>query len=263
MIPDKYNPEKLTQAIQRGGINDLRFACDLADRVVNAAMRVKDEEILSKGFVAFRARLDYEVDEENNQIQPLAKQDLCAPPQKKTPLGRFNAIREPALYLSATREVALAEVRAVSTDICTVATFQTVSPLKIAKLLRHNKEPLGLFLGEPHNNDDLEMWLLARTAAFVSRRVNERESELHYRACNLIGSAFKSHGYDGLAYRTSFWSDGWRDTERASEVDNIFAANIVFFDPKAATPRQSNLFKIDWKRPVAEIAGNSQWNADS
>lgn len=62
MIPDEYNLSNFRDALGRGGVGDLRFACDFADRIVTAVGAADDEETLKKGFKAFRARADYEED---------------------------------------------------------------------------------------------------------------------------------------------------------------------------------------------------------
>ncbi len=251
--------------MRRGGQSDLRFACDFADRIANTVEKLGHEETLRDGFRIFRARNDYDDREypERGQVnpRPLSEQDVCAPPKEKVGLGRFNAPGSPVLYVSTTPEVALAEIRALPKDPCTLADFLTMRPLRVAKLLEHGREPLGVLTDENPTDEMHEKWLLARTADFVSQRVAGHDRELHYRTCNLIGSAFKEHGFDGLVYRTSFWSPGWRDKSNAAAKDNALAANIVFFDPEAAKPKSSALYSIDWKRPSVEVAGNSSWTA--
>lgn len=213
----------------------------------------------------FRARNDYVEDEKSDpgriHFYPLEGDEVCAPPAEKTQLGRFNAPRAPVLYLSTTPEVALAEVRALPSDTCTVAHFKTMKPSKIGKLLLHGTEPFSVLLEDEPPEEGLEQWLLARTAEFVSRSVGVDDRDLHYRACALIASAFKEAGFDGVAYRTSFWSSGWSDQEKSKNENHVRAANIVFFDPNAAKPQSSFLRSINWRRPIAEQAGNSVWRA--
>lgn len=265
MIPDEYDINKLKLALGRGGRSDLKLACDLVDRIVSAVKHFEDEEQLAEGFPAYRARNDYveDRDPENGQVYfyPLTELKLGAPPPAKTPLGRFNAPNHPVLYLATTREVALAETRALASDTYTIAQFRTVRPTKIAKLLRHQEEPLAAFLEDNPGEEVFQRWLLARTAAFVSRRVPDHDRDLHYRTCNLIASAFSDSGYDGLAYRTSYWSPGWRDEKGTPEEDLARAANIVLFDPDTAIPKWSALYRINWKRPIAEQDGNSVWSS--
>jgi hypothetical protein len=252
----KHDPKVILDALLVGGVGDLRRACDFADRIVNIVERVGDEEELKQGFIAFRARKDYVEDEDTQKGRtyhfPLSGDDVCAPPENKTQLGRFNAPRHPVLYLSTSIEVAIAETRALSTDTCTVAKFKTLRPLRLAKLLKKGAVPIGFILKDTQTDEDWDKWLLYQTADFVSRRVSDTDRELHYRTCNLIGSAFKERGFDGVAYRTSFWSDGWREQGRSEEEESIFASNIALFDPPSAQPVQTGLYRINWKRPLAE-----------
>lgn len=264
---NEHSLRTMLNALKRGSQGDLRAACDIADRIVEAVDRAGDVEELKQGFHAFRARKDYEEDDTSQpgriRFYPLSGEDVCAPPKEITQLGRFNAPFHPVLYLSTSREVAIAETRALSTDTCTVAEFKTERPVRIAKLLKKSGFPLGALLSEDRNEEDLDELLLHQTAEFVSRRVSDDEREAHYRTCNLIASAFVDRGFDGLAYRTSFWSEGWREEKRSEEEDSIFASNIVLFDPKHAKPVRSALFRIDWRRPTAQEDGNGYWEAKS
>jgi len=256
---------EMLNALARGGLSDMRLACDLADKIVDAVERVKDFETLKKGFVAFRARNDYVEDDTSRhgciEHYPLSGEDICAPPKGKTQLGRFNAARHPVLYLSTSREVAIAESRALSSDICTVAVFKTKRSIRLAKLLKKSGTSLGLLFVKKPNEEDIDKDLLHKTAEFISRRVPDIDREMHYRTCNLIASALKERGFDALAYRTSFWSDGWRIDGRSEEEESIFSANLAMFNPEDATPVNSALYHIDWKRPTASKVGNAYWQA--
>lgn len=255
----KYNPTELIAALQRGGVGDLRTACDFADRIVAAVKKANDIEMLSEGTLTYRARIGYVSDEILDDsggckvnFYPRAKENMGAPPEsKKISLGRFNPPNAPVLYLSTAREVALAEIRALPSDICTVATFQTVKPIKFAKLLQHDKTSIIDIIEHKQSDEILEKWMLSETANFVSRRMPDHERDVHYRACNLIASAFRESGIEGLAYRTSFWSPGWHNTEQSVDENHVLASNIVLFDPDAAAPGLTAMFKINWKRPFA------------
>lgn len=117
MIPSDFDLYKMQDAVRCGGIGDLRFACDFADCIVQAALKAGDQETLRSGFAAYRARNDYIEDPEsepgNIHIHPHIGEEISAPPKDKTRLGRFNAPLRPVLYLSAAPEIALAETRAL------------------------------------------------------------------------------------------------------------------------------------------------------
>lgn len=265
MIPSDFDLYKMQDAVRCGGIGDLRFACDFADCIVQAALKAGDQETLRSGFAAYRARNDYIEDHEsepgNIHIHPHIGEEISAPPKDKTRLGRFNAPLSPVLYLSAAPEIALAETRALPSDTCTVAVFKMTREVRIAKLLRVDSIPIDVFFEDEPGEEMLERWLLAQAARFVSRRVSDANRDLHYRVCNLIGSAFKERDFDGLAYRTSFWSKGWRQEGVSPDEDNIKSSNIVLFYPKLAEVVQSSLWEIDWLRPTAERAHGSIWTA--
>jgi len=255
------SPLQLLRALELGTPSDLRFALKFAETIVSATEALGDVETLNEGFRSFRARNDYVEDESDDgqiDVWPYADEDIAAPPADLTSLGRFNLEKRPALYLATAPEVALAECKALPSDTCTVGQFELSKPCKVAQFLRHGKLPINVFLGEG-KEEDFERWLLADTADFLSRRVSAKNRETHYRACNFIASAFKEHGYDGLVYRTSFWSSAWRTGKNAQEQDQVRSANIVLFDVEAATPTKSWLAEINWKRPIAEQAGKAVW----
>lgn len=264
MDPRQHDPRVMLEALERGGQNDLRAACDFADRIANAVDRAGDVEDLEPGFRAFRARNDYKEDDTSDPgkvyFYPLSGDDVCAPPKEKTRLGRFNAPLHPVLYLSTTREVALAESRALSTDTCTVAVFEIQHPIRLAKLLKKGGFPIDAMISENPSEESIDEVLLYQTAEFVSRRVQDHHRDLHYRTCCLIASAFKERDFDGLAYRTSFWSSGWREEERTEAEESVFASNIALFDPQQAKPIGASLFRLNWKRPIAEEDGGGVWS---
>lgn len=253
-----YDPEALKKAVSRGGLSDLKFACSFVERLCGTVERRGNEEVLPEGFTAYRARNDYveEIDEEAGQYFtfPLAEDEMGAPPANKTGLGRFNTPNTPVLYLSTTREVALAECRALPSDTCSVGVFKCLRDVRIAKFLPEKGVPIG-WLNEEAGIREMEDWLLFQMAQFLARRVQGVERETHYRTCNLVASALKERGFDGLAYRTSFWSSMWQGDEDDHDVEQIRSANIVLFDPKIAVFETSHLFQINWKRPIAERAG--------
>lgn len=118
---NEHSPRTMLNALIRGSQSDLRDACGFADRIVEAVERAGDVEELKEEFHAFRARNDYEEDDTSQPghiyFYPLSGEDVCAPPKEITQLGRFNAPFHPVLYLSTSREVAIAETRTLSTDL--------------------------------------------------------------------------------------------------------------------------------------------------
>jgi hypothetical protein len=84
MDPFERNPRNILNALKTGGVPELRDACDLADEIVDAVLRAGDEETLSKGFQAFRARKDY-IEDSTSQpgsihFHPLSDENMTAPP---------------------------------------------------------------------------------------------------------------------------------------------------------------------------------------
>lgn len=259
-----YDPRSIRAALERGGIADLRRACQISERIADAAILLRDCKKLIKGTKLFRARADYsETTGENGNItghSPLSGDDMGAPPASKVSLGRFNAPQHPVLYLATTPEVALTESRALSDDECSVAEFQLKKDIHVGLLLRHKKWHLSALLDEKPSDEDLQKWLLARTADFVSRRVSDRDRDLHYRACNLISAAFRDKGLHGLIYRTSFWSPGWEEPGQSDLSNGVLSANVVLFSPDDAECIKSVLCRIDWRRPIAQLVGGPVWH---
>ena len=254
MIPKEFDSYALRSAVERGGLSDLRFACEFVERVVSIVEMYGDTFIMDAGQDAFRARNGYtEVDDDvlGTKFVPLEGDAISAPPAETTSLGRFNQSGRPVLYMSTTPEVALAECRTLPSETCTVANFKTKRKCRIAQFLRHEQFSKGTLAVEKTKRGH-ELWLLYEMSKFLSRRVEGGERELHYKTCNLVASAFSERNYDGLLYRTSFWSSLWKEENEKELNSNIRSSNIVLFDPLAAYPESSKLYSLNWNRPRAE-----------
>ena len=256
-MPHTYQDvSKLKDLVRSGGPSELKIAISIAEKIASLVQSYEHFETVSEGRTFFRARNSYDQSESlfgGELNRPLNGDNMGPPPKEKSGLGRFNSKGTSALYLSSLPEVALAEVRAIQGQKCTVAQFQTLRETRIAKLLAFPDRNLNSEQGFEESEEER---LLIDASVFVSRRILHEDRNDHYRCCNLIGSAIREHGFDGIAYRTSFWSPSWGD----ESAENFQFANIVLFDPKVAQAVKSSIMELEWPRPISKYSNGIDWN---
>lgn len=251
----KNNPYKVRNSLSNGSIADLRLACKYVEDVADAIERTVSFQTIEAGFMFYRSRNEYLEDiAENSQMRlyPLKKENMGAPPACKTELGRFNRKGNPVLYLSTTREVALAECKARPIDTSTVGEFSLLKPAKIAIFLKTDGFPIGWLMNDEPSQNDYDQYLLHQITNFLCQPVSDSERYAHYRLTSLLASVFEEREFNGIAYRTSFWSPAWREEDDDPIRETLRSSNVVLFDPKIAEVKHVDLYSIDWKRPVSK-----------
>lgn len=251
---ENKHPDQLSELLGRGTLSNLRAACEFADAIADLVEKRSEHALLFKTFVLFRARnksIQLLDNQSRLRIDPVPFKEIGPPPAECTQLGRFNLKGDPVLYLATSPEIALAECKALRTDVCTVGRFSVTKDCKLAKFWRQNDVPVGAStVGATEK--DYEDWFLTELSNFLSRQFQSNERKQHYTSCNLIASALKQRGFDGITYRTPFWSPNWDDTDD-DEINALNNANVVLFDTRSAEVENVYTGTIDWSRPSADI----------
>lgn len=267
MVKVIKHPDELKSSLKSSTRYELHRAINYVDGVVNLVESMGDIKSINQDYKTYRSRIGSKTiktyTEQNHvdySVLPLPIEEISSPPKDKVLQGRFNSTNKPALYLSTSPEVALAECRAIYNEYCTVGEFKLKSELSVATFLRDTVE-FSIFDDDPKNDESgrkigkenvFNQHRLVDLTEFLSRRVKGVERDLHYRACNLIASAFADKGFDGIVYKTSFWSPKWNDS-RISNINNqIKNSNIVLFNTESVRAVSTTLYNINWNRPVAE-----------
>ncbi|MCP4824897.1 MAG: RES family NAD+ phosphorylase [Shimia sp.] len=164
-------------------------------------------------------------------LGPYKDSEISAPPANKASSGRFNAEGDPFLYLSMSKEVALAETRPLRNEKCSVASFAVSQGLKVVNLIPEQPLP-GVDFSVMER-----FWIdLCRDTAqqFSSNDVVQR-----YRSLQYVASIFQEEGLEGIVYRSAFFEDHWTKPMEPWGGDTFY--NYVLFDPSKASFLNSEL----------------------
>ena len=203
--------------------------------LTTAAARKKS---LKKHSIWWRAQLGHEWREEGQDHETF-EVECALPPERMKPRpdraseGRANPKGVPCLYLATTKETAMSEVRPWIGSLISVGQFETIRTLEIIDCSHNHGDPLfHFFLGreEPLAPGDIEKTVWSHIdRAFAAPRSRD-DDVAAYAGTQIIAELFKSKGYDGVAYRSSFGEDGY---------------NIALFDIGAAHLINCQLHKVD------------------
>ena len=153
------------------------------------------------------------------------KADRMKPDRDKASEGRANPIGLPVLYLARTKETAMAEVRPGRDAFISVGEFKTVKKLRLVNcsgLPSHGDK----FFQMPRDKQQKEEKVWGDIDEAFSRPVTISDKSPDYVPTQIIAGLFKSHGYNGLYYRSSLSGD----------------LNLALFDIDAATMVDSFLY---------------------
>jgi len=174
--------------------------------------------MLKKGYKLFRAQIGCDVEAEFNDDVEVGERTVPYSSERMYPLkhsaneGRVNPKGIPYLYLSTKWETAMSECRPwVGTEL-SVGQFETTKELSVIDCSKnHSLNPFyydidkGLY--EPDAKErEKSVW--AHIDRAFSTPVSSNESQAHYAPTQVLAEAFKSHGYDGIIYK-SMLGDGY------------------------------------------------------
>jgi len=174
-------------------------------------------------------------DDEGNEI---ADEACPHTPERMHPLkyaaseGRANPKGIPYLYLAASKETAMSEVRPWIGSEISVAQFKVKKELTVVDCsINHSLSPLyfdaerGFY--EP-SEEERERAVWAHIDKAFSAPVTQNDIQAHYTATQIIAELFKTNGFDGVVYK-SMLADGY---------------NIALFDPSCAVMLNCSLYEV-------------------
>ena len=207
------------------------------------------EEITERDYFLFRARINNRPIKESDYdyyCMPLADAEISAPPPDKTTDGRANPHGISVLYLANKPETAIAEVRPWLGQIVTVGQFKLNQGLKIINMAKDKKGLLGCidFYGNypklKQNKEKADcVWSAINTS--FSEPVKRGDEKEQYIPTQYLSEFFKTHGYDGILYKSSLYKGGY---------------NLVLFDPKNANLTNKRLYEIKSINYESELVTN-------
>lgn len=171
------------------------------------------------------------VEYDDPEIGPLPRP---APPKRMVPLpyaasdGRANPRGIPCLYMADDRHTAIAEVRPWIGSLVSVAIMRTLRDQRLVDV-RDDSGRTPIYLeGEPSAAErEASVW--CHVARAFREPVLREDNRAAYAPTQVIAEAFRNHGYDGIAYGSTFDESG---------------TNIVLFDIAAAELEACELHEI-------------------
>ena len=183
----------------------------------------------------WRAQLGYTSEPLYEQGQYIDDVPAPYPPERMKPLknsareGRANPKGIPYLYLSNRKETAMAEVRPWFGSLISVGQFKTLRKLNVISCLSDQPKKRTFFFREPSVRERRNAVWADIDEAF-SRPTTLADDVADYVPTQILAELFKSKGYDGLVYRSTFGG----------------GHNVVLFDLEAA--ELINCFLYELKR---------------
>lgn len=232
-------------------ISENRYFRNMSDAAMFEVIRKSCGERrvhIPRGTLYWRARLGYEVEDvivnidEQSSVsygdeRPYSQVAMKPVPTWETE-GRANPRGIPYLYISTTRETALAEVRPWIGSKISVAQFQTTRDMNLIDCSKyHSKVDIGKLLDNSSTHED-GVWLAIDQA--FARPVSRGDESSQYIPTQIIAEMFKHDGYDGIAYKSLLTNDGF---------------NVALFNISDAEPINCTLYKTESIRHEFEPAG--------
>lgn len=177
----------------------------------------------------FRAQRGFATDQFGRKV-PYTGKRIGAPPPEKAKPGRANKQCEVVFYAAEQRETAVAEVRPARGLLVSVGEFEINRPTNILDLL-HKPARVDPFVDEGFEYW-IDFWSLMQEFAQSLSKPLERDDrpEIDYRPTQRLTKWFRNRGFDGIRYPSALHENG---------------VNIVLFDPRQVTFRESSLVKVD------------------
>ena len=209
---------------------------------VLATVQERDRTI-SKGSVLYRAQHGISYREDEKGVEVLAYgSDRMKPLVDRAKEGRANPAGIPMLYLSASEQTAISEVRPWIGSELSLAQFKILRDLTVIDLsLGHDKTPIqyltvSQLLGEKQPSKQIKeeaVWTDIDNA--FSRPVTRSDEMTDYVPTQILSELFCQNGYDGLVYRSQFGESGYNIAlfeVRDADVINAAPYQVTAIDVK-------------------------------
>lgn len=203
-------------------------------KVVITTAKEREKNIRS-GSVLWRAQL-------GNSLRPLRNEEgkyiidiptsfgpkRMIPQQGKASEGRSNPKGIPYLYLSTSKETAMAEVRPWIGSLISLSQIKILNDLTLIDCSKNHREKFifSKVVIDPKDTNDV-VWSHIDTA--FSKPVERNDFSADYAPTQILSELFKNKGYNGIIYN-SYLGNG---------------LNIALFDIESAKVLNSRLYKTE------------------
>jgi hypothetical protein len=238
-------------------MRDARYVFkDHVDRFLQAVLATSEgrKRSLSSGGFLWRAQQgdewgSYEFNGEDGVEYEY--EHLPLPSERMKPLshsareGQVNPKGIPCLYLANDKDTAMAETRPWFGSYLSIAVFKILQDLVLVDCsVEHETNIISHWYSHEPSPAEREKAVWAHIDHAFSEPVDPNESSAHYVPTQILAEAFRSHGYDGVVYK-SLLGKGF---------------NIALFDINVADLVSCGLYAVKSITFCFEQAGNSYSN---
>ena len=172
---------------------------------------------LPKDGILFRAQMGYtlrpekfEGIEEEIELPRVHPESRMIPTPKHLSDGRVNPAGIPVLYLANSETAAMAEVRPWVGRYVSLAQFKVMRDCALVDCSLDKERGFDMAFEIPPRRDSAsyEAGVWGDIAHAFSEPVAIDEPHLDYLPTQILAEAFRSHGYDGIAYRSMLHENG-------------------------------------------------------
>ena len=184
---------------------------------------------LPKGQLLFRAQRGFSwrpqsfEDHEDIEVQGAHPRSRMIPTAEHARDGRVSPSGIPVLYLASSSKAAMAEVRPWVGSYVSLAQFKLMRGCTVVDCSSDKQRDLLTIVwgSDPPNAAEIEAGIWGDIAHAFSKPVAIDEARIEYVATQVLAEAFRSHGYEGIVYRSLLDKEG---------------KNVALFDVSAAAP---------------------------
>lgn len=188
---------------------------------------------IKKGHRFYRAAVAHhdEVVEEIDDVMPApALPSRMMPLPDRATEGRINPKGIPCLYVASHPETAIAEVRPWIGSFVSVAILAALREQRVIDCTNIGSATTLYFFDEPEPSPQKREEAVWNHIARAFREpVTRNDDRAEYAATQILAEVFRTHGFDGIAYRSAFGTDRY---------------NVALFDLNAAELLTCSLHEI-------------------
>jgi hypothetical protein len=187
---------------------------------------------MKAGFILWRAQLGHDwrtLDDVGEEVPTAYPPARMKPLPEKASDGRANTRGIPCLYLATDRDTAILEVRPLIGSYVSVARFSMSKEVRLIDCSRREIDPFSPLLDPDLPAEDSEKVVWTNINEAFSEPAERGDESVDYVPTQILAETFKSLGFDGIAYKSSYGESGF---------------NVALFDPASADLINCGLYRV-------------------
>lgn len=224
--------------------------------------------VMKAGFLLWRAQLghDWRKEEQNGES---FEYPAAHPPVRMKPIpnkatdGRANPRGITCLYLATKKDTAVLEVRPLIGSYVSVGQFKVLRDLRLVNCAGEQMDNLARWFRESWTPQDIEKAVWSDINEAFSEPIERGDSSLDYVPTQILAEAFKRHGFDGIAYKSTYGEDGFNVALFDIETADLINCGLYRIkDVSVVMTEEDNPYFISKHYPKAATAKTSEPDAD-